>query len=208
MAKLRVYRETVKIPISVTWFQELVDDGAGGENFYMRLTPHINLGGKAGAPRLTKYKGSFWQKTELEHAIISAKLKRLMEKVEKDLVQDAKEEAIKSIRKGAVQQRQGQTTRAGNTNDTHEQALERTRRQHGISDVDQAVGEAERKRQEQDGKMQAQTAEDLMKAGNYTEEDLEIMRQMAGKSNAGYNAIVEDLNRTKVGYDDDDDYYL
>lgn len=208
MAKLRVYRETVRIPISVTWFQELVDDGAGGENFYMRMTPHINLGGKAGAPRLSKHKGAFWQKTELEHAILNAKIKRLMEKVEKDLVQDAKEEAIKGVRQGNAKVRQGQPTRATTVSDTHEQALERTRRQHGISDADQAEGEAERKRQEQGGASQAQTAEDLMKTGNYTEEDLEIMRQMTGKSNAGYNAIVEDLNRTKVGYDDDDEYYL
>ena len=198
MAKLRVYRDTVKIPISVTWFQELVDDGAGGENFYMRLTPHINLGGKSGVPRLTTYKGSlgpaFWKKTELEHAIINAKIKRLMEKIEKDAIEDQKKMAA-------------QPSKASNVGDTHAQALERTRRQHGISLEDQAVGEAERKRQEESGnKVSAdeQVAE-LQKTYN-TEEDAEMMRQLLGKSTAGYNAIVQDLNNTKVGFDDDDDY--
>ena len=212
MAKLKVYRDTVKIPISVTWFQELVDDGAGGENFYMRLTPHVNLGGKSGVPRLTTYKGSlgkaFWQQTKLDNAIIKAKIKRLMEKIEKDAIEEQKKLASQSVTKGSQMPRQQQPTKASNVGDTHAQALERTRRQHGISDADQAEGEAERKRQEQGGASQAQTAEDLMKTGKYTEEDLEIMRQMTGKSNAGYNAIVEDLNKTKVGYDDDDDYYL
>ena len=212
MAKLKVYRDTVKIPISVTWFQELVDDGAGGENFYMRLTPHVNLGGKSGVPRLTTYKGglgkAFWQETKLDNAIIKAKIKRLMEKIEKDAIEEQKKLASQSVTKGSQMPRQQQPTKASNVGDTHAQALERTRRQHGISDADQAEGEAERKRQEQGGASQAQTAEDLMKTGKYTEEDLEIMRQMTGKSNAGYNAIVEDLNKTKVGYDDDDDYYL
>lgn len=211
MAKLRVYRDTVKIPISVTWFQELVDDGAGGENFYMRLTPHINLGGKSGVPRLTTYKGSlgpaFWKKTELEHAIINAKIKRLMEKIEKDAIEDQKKMAAQSVGKGSQMPRQQQPSKASNVGDTHAQALERTRRQHGISLEDQAVGEAERKRQEESGnKVSAdeQVAE-LQKTYN-TEEDAEMMRQLLGKSTAGYNAIVQDLNNTKVGFDDDDDY--
>jgi len=211
MAKLRVYRDTVKIPISVTWFQELVDDGAGGENFYMRLTPHINLGGKSGVPRLTTYKGSlgpaFWKKTELEHAIINAKIKRLMEKIEKDAIEDQKKMAAQSVGKGSQMPRQQQSTKASNVGDTHAQALERTRRQHGISLEDQAVGEAERKRQEESGGTKGQTAQELL-AQAKTEEEREQIRQIAGLSNAGYNAAVEDLNKTKVGYDDDDDYYL
>ena len=48
----------------------------------MRLTPHVNLGGKSGVPRLTTYKGglgkAFWQETKLDNAIIKAKIKRLM----------------------------------------------------------------------------------------------------------------------------------
>ena len=35
-------------------------------------------------------------------------------------------------------------------------------------------------------------------------EDAEMMRQLLGKSTSGYNAIIQDLNNTKVGLDDDD----
>lgn len=40
--------ETVsaKVPINIRWTQELVDDGKGGSNFYMRLTPKIATGGR------------------------------------------------------------------------------------------------------------------------------------------------------------------
>lgn len=211
MAKLKVYRDTVKIPISVTWFQELVDDGAGGENFYMRLSPHVNLGGKSGVPRLTTYKGSlgkaFWQQTKLDNAIIKAKIKRLMEKIEKDAIEEQKKLASQSVSKGSQMPRQQQPTKASNVGDTHAQALERTRRQHGISLEDQAVGEAERKRQEESGASKGQTVQELL-AQAKNEEEREQIRQIAGMSNAGYNAAVEDLNRTKVGYDDDDDYYI
>lgn len=205
MAGLRLYRETVKIPISVTWHQELVDDGPGGKDFYMRITPHINLGGKKGVPLLEKKKGAYWQKTELQHAIINAKLKSLMEKVEKDLAGDAKEIAVKSIRKGQQAPRQALPTKDTTISDTHEQALERSRRQHGISLEDQKVGEEERKRQQESGKKVSadeQVAE-LQKTYN-TEEDAEMMRQLLGKSTSGYNAIIQDLNNTKVGLDDDD----
>ena len=40
--------ETVSasVPINIRWTQELVDDGSGGSNFYMRLTPKIATGGR------------------------------------------------------------------------------------------------------------------------------------------------------------------
>ena len=40
--------ETVSasVPINIRWTQELVDDGKGGSNFYMRLTPKIATGGR------------------------------------------------------------------------------------------------------------------------------------------------------------------
>ena len=33
---------SAEVPISIRWTQELVDDGSGGENFYVRLTPKID----------------------------------------------------------------------------------------------------------------------------------------------------------------------
>lgn len=40
--------ETVSasVPLNIRWTQELVDDGKGGSNFYMRLTPKIATGGR------------------------------------------------------------------------------------------------------------------------------------------------------------------
>lgn len=205
MAGLRLYRETVKIPISVTWHQELVDDGPGGKDFYMRITPHINLGGKKGVPLLEKKKGAYWQKTELQHAIINAKLKSLMEKVEKDLTNDAKEIAVKSVRKGQQAPRQALPTKDTTISDTHEQALERSRRQHGISLEDQKVGEEERKRQQEGGAQQKVTSEDMMQMYGTTDEEKERVKILLGQSTAGYDAVMKVYNETKVG--DDDDYY-
>ena len=198
MAGLRLYRETVKIPISVTWHQELVDDGPGGKDFYMRITPHINLGGKKGAPLLEKKKGAYWQKTELQHAIINAKLKRLMEKVEKDLAGDAKEIAVKSVRKGQRNTPQALPTKNTTINTAHQEALERSRRQHGVmNEINKQIDIAET--------YKGQSAEDLIKTYGTSERDVDIIKQMLGQSTAGYDAVMKVYNETKVG--DDDDYY-
>lgn len=37
---------SAKVPINIRWTQELVDDGKGGENFYVRLTPKIDRRGR------------------------------------------------------------------------------------------------------------------------------------------------------------------
>lgn len=209
MRKVKLYRSTVKVPISVTWSQELVDDGKGGTEFYIRLTPHINRGGKAGVSRLTLYRGAFWRPSDLAYAKANAQaLRNSMAQAEKDAKDEVKKGLKQAINK--LNQRVPLSQSAQQTpvqiKDTHAQALERTRRQHGISLEDQAVGEAERKRQEESGSSKGQSVQELL-AQAKSEEEREQIRQIAGLSNAGYNAAVEDLNKTKVGYDDDD-YYL
>lgn len=201
MAGLRLYRETVKIPISVTWHQELVDDGPGGKDFYMRITPHINLGGKKGVPLLEKKKGAYWQKTELQHAIINAKLKSLMEKVEKDLTNDAKEIAVKSVRKGQRNTPQALPTKDTTINTAHQEALERSRRQHGVMNeidkqIDKDIAET----------YKGQSTEDIMKTYGKSEKDVAFINQMLGHSTAGYDAVMKEYEETKVGDDDDYDY--
>lgn len=207
MVEVKNYRKTVKVPISVSWYQELVDDGKKGKDFYIRLSPHVNRGGKKGVPTLVKKDGVFWTKTGYENARINAELSSLANEIEKDTKTEAKKglkQAMNKINRGGPTQ-QPQTAQNATINYTHEQALERTRRQHGISLEDQKVGEEERKRQQQSGKKvstEEQVAE-LQKTYN-TEEDAEIMRQLLGKSTSGYNAVIQDLNNTKVGFDDDE----
>ena len=43
--------ETVNasVPLNIRWTQEFVDDGAGGDKFYIRLTPRIQTGGRYSA---------------------------------------------------------------------------------------------------------------------------------------------------------------
>ena len=43
--------ETVNasVPLNIRWTQEFVDDGAGGDKFYIRLTPKIQTGGRYSA---------------------------------------------------------------------------------------------------------------------------------------------------------------
>lgn len=43
--------ETVKasVPLNIRWTQEFVDDGAGGDKFYIRLTPRIQTSGRYSA---------------------------------------------------------------------------------------------------------------------------------------------------------------
>lgn len=209
----RVYRETITIPISVTWHQELVDDGPGGEDFYVRVTPHINLGGKKGFERLAisrankNFGDAIWREKDLRNVIANNhRLESLSTKMERDLMNDKDLKAKigkygTQAAKGAAQT-QAPTTKATNLGDTHAQALERTRRAHGISLEDQAAGESLYKEVDQKVDSKAQVAE-LQKQYN-TDEDKEFMAQMLGKSNAGYQSVVNELNKTKVGYDDDD----
>lgn len=199
MAGLRVYRETIKIPISVTWHQELVDDGPGGKDFYMRITPHVNLGGKAGAPLLKKYKGAYWKKTQLELARVNARWSALANKIEKDLTGDAKEIAVKSIRKGQRNTPQALPTKNTTINTAHQEALERTRRQHGVMNeinkqIDKDIAET----------YKGQNREDLIKTYGKSEKDVAFIDQMLGNSKANYDAVMKEYEETKV--DDDDDY--
>lgn len=48
---MKKFSVKVKVPIRVTWRQELVEDDS---NFYIKLTPRVMTGGGDGTPRLTK----------------------------------------------------------------------------------------------------------------------------------------------------------
>lgn len=204
----RVYRETITIPISVTWHQELVDDGPGGEDFYVRVTPHINLGGKKGFERLAisrankNYGDAIWREKDLRNVIANNhKLASLSTKMERETTDFSKKALVKKLKEQNTH-RPAPATTPTQVGDMHKQALERTRRAHGISLEDQAAGESLYKEADQKIDSKAQMAE-LQKQYN-TEEDAAFMAQLAGKSNAGYQSIINDLNKTKVGYDDDD----
>lgn len=204
----RVYRETITIPISVTWHQELVDDGPGGEDFYVRVTPHINLGGKKGFERLAisrankNYGDAIWREKDLRNVIANNhKLASLSTKMERETTDFSKKALVKKLKEQNTH-RPAPATTPTQVGDMHKQALERTRRAHGISLEDQAAGESLYKEADQKIDSKAQMAE-LQKQYN-TEEDAAFMAQLAGKSNAGYQSIINDLNKTKVGYDDND----
>ena len=204
MAQQRLYRTTVTIPISVSWHKELVDDGSNGKDFYMRITPHVNLGGKSGVPLLKKHRGAIWQKTELQKTILNAKLKQLLEKAEKETKKDAKAEVIKGMQGLKNKSRQQPASQDNTINNAHAQRLERNRRQHGISLEDQKAGEEERKRQQEGDAQQKVTSEDMMQKYGTTDEEKERVKILLGKSTAGYDDVMKVYNETKVGYDDDD----
>ena len=150
----------------------------GGKDFYMLLPPHISRGGKAGAPLLKKYKGAYWKKTQLELARVNARWSALANKIEKDLTGDAKEIAVKSA----------------TINNAHQEALERSRRQHGVLDeinkqIDKDIAET----------YKGQSAEDLIKTYGKSEKDVAFINQMLGHSTAGYDAVMKEYEETKVG---------
>lgn len=206
MVEVKNYRKTVKVPISVSWYQELVDDGKNGKDFYIRLSPHVNRGGKKGAPALVKKGGVFWTKTGYENARLNAELSSLAREMEKDAIDMNKRGLVKEMNKinrgGPTQQ--PQTAQNATINYTHEQALERSRRQHGISLEDQKTGEEERKRQQEGDTQQKVTSEDMMQMYGTTDEEKERVKILLGQSTAGYDAVMKVYNETKVGYDDDD----
>lgn len=202
MAEVKNYRKTVKVPISVSWYQELVDDGKNGKDFYIRLSPHVNRGGKKGAPALVKKGGVFWTKTGYENARLNAELSSMAKEMEKDAIDMNKRGLIKAMNKinhgGPTQQ--PQTAQNATINYTHTQALERTRKQHGVlneidKQIDKDIAET----------YKGQSAEDIMKTYGTTDEEKERVKILLGQSTAGYDAVMKVYNETKVG--DDDDYY-
>lgn len=209
----RVYRETVKIPISITWHQELVDDGPGGKDFYMRITPHINLGGKSGMKRLVlsntnkNFGSAFWPMKDFNNVLLNGhRLESLSLKMERDLMTDSelKAKVAQHVTKGARmahQQKQTASTIKPTNQDTHAQALERTRRQHGISLEDEKAGASVNRENEVGEKA---TTKDMMSMYGKSEKDVAFINQMLGHSTANYDAVMKEYNETKVGYDDDD----
>ena len=88
----RVYRLTLNTPVTISWEKELVDGGAAGTDFYMRLTPHIHLG------RAVK------KVYENGHAKIVSKkadnqMKALRGQIIRDFSQDMKSAIIKGAKK-------------------------------------------------------------------------------------------------------------
>lgn len=78
---MRIYRTNVKVPIQLSWEQELVEDD---ENFYIRLLPRVNTVA-AGAARLKKVqtKGGPRYKTVKQINYEQRALKDLEDKIKK-----------------------------------------------------------------------------------------------------------------------------
>lgn len=74
---IRNYKLKVKVPISVTWSQELVEDD---DNFYMRLTPHINRSGKKGSPSITRTQSE----SGVSRIVLTSAYNELMKKIKAD----------------------------------------------------------------------------------------------------------------------------
>ena len=105
------------------------------------------------------------------------------------------------IMKGQRNVPQASPTKNTTINNAHQEALERSRRQHGVLDeinkqIDKDIAET----------YKGQSAEDLMKTYGKSEKDVAFINQMLGHSTAGYDSVMKEYEETKVGYDDDDDY--
>lgn len=74
---IRNYELKVKVPISITWSQELVEDD---DNFYMRLTPHLNRSGKKGSPSLTRTQNE----SGVSRIVLTSAYNQLMKKIKAD----------------------------------------------------------------------------------------------------------------------------
>ena len=189
----KVYRETVKVPISITWSQELVDDGPGGEDFYLRISPHINLGGKSGMPRLvvsdenrtmgpTIRTLKEYNKAINNNFSMVSKIKKVAKKAE----DDSKKILMGAVKKGFnSQQKVAESTKPANMSTLHQEKLRSVRLKTATTAEDRRLGEEVRKAQE-DSK--AVTLEDLSK--RLSPEEMEFARQLAGKSSA-YKELKE-----------------
>lgn len=82
----RVYRTHTEVDLSITWSYTLVDDskkGKYGEDFYLRLTPHINRGGKAGSSRVVRVEEGNYSKIVPQKQILS---EQKTKKIELELI--------------------------------------------------------------------------------------------------------------------------
>lgn len=81
---------SAEVPISIRWTQELVDDGSGGENFYVRLTPKI------------------------DRRVSRVKLKKLMtviKRLKQEKTNEIKKAAKQGVQQGITQQQRKQDIR-------------------------------------------------------------------------------------------------
>lgn len=85
---IRNYELKVKVPISVTWSHELVEDD---DNFYMRLTPHLNRSGKKGTPSITRTQGE----NGASRIVLTTAYNELMKKIKAD--KELKENIKKAV---------------------------------------------------------------------------------------------------------------
>lgn len=191
----KVYRETVKVPISVTWNQELVDDGPGGEDFYLRITPHINLGGKAGMPRLVvsdenRTMGPTIRTLKEYNKAISNNFSMVskVKKVAKKAEDDSKKVLLDAAKKGFKnQQKVSETTKPANTSSLHQEKLKEHRMATHVSAEDREIGLSMRREEN----TKAVTLEDLR--GKLSDEEYQEALILAGKSNAAYKKLREEV---------------
>lgn len=203
MAKRRMFIETLKLPISITWTQELVDDGAGGTDFYIRVTPHINLGGKANTPRLVVDKLGGAAPSLRAAAGYNSYVQQFKEQLKaetlKKVKEHSKEDIKEELRKLNSAQRQQGATKTTTVGANHTMALERQR----IAREDEELKARMRKEEEEARKATAEATKKMMEEAS--EEDLAFMEQLKHGVKAGYSSILKELKETK-SYDEDEEY--
>ena len=189
----KVYRETVKVPISITWSQELVDDGPNGEDFYLRLSPHINLGGKSGVPRLVisdenRTMGPTIRTLKEYNKAISNNFSMVskIKKVAKKAEDDSKKVLLEAAKKGFNnQQKVATSVKPANMSSLHKEKMSQTKYKTYTTAEDKKLGALLREDTED---KKAVTLEDLAK--KLSPEELEQAKQLAGKSSA-YKELKE-----------------
>ena len=127
---MKTFKVNVKVPIQVTWEPELIEDSS---NFYMRLIPHVNTSGVAGAPRLRRVSdGNVSRYMTLKHFNYN---QNALEEIKKKAVQIAKEDP--DIKKAAIAGAKGKTvttpTRPVNTRTSVLDTID-------VSEEDKALG--------------------------------------------------------------------
>lgn len=93
---MKIYKTNVKVPIQVSWEQDLVEDA---DNFYMRLIPHVNTGaaGTARLKRVTTATGEARYKT-VKQINYENKVEELKKKIVEDQKKDIKKMVVDAVK--------------------------------------------------------------------------------------------------------------
>ena len=199
----RMFMETLKLPISITWSQELVDDGAGGTDFYIRVTPHINLGGKANTPRLVVDKlggaAPSLRAATGYNAYVAQFKEQLKAKTLKKVKEHAKEDIKDGLRELNRAQKQQGATKTTTVGVNHTMALETQR----IAREDEELKARMRREEEEARRETAAATKKMMEEAS--PEERQQMEELLHGARGGYSSILKVLKETK-SYDEDEEY--